>query len=179
MNFAKNYLAELKDTLDKIPLRQIERIKNILLKTHRDGKCIFIMGNGGSAATSSHFACDLVKGLFVKAIALTDNVSLLTAWANDTSYENIFVGQLATLLEEDDVVIAISASGDSRDVVEAVIFANNKGAMTVGLTGFEGGGLKNIVEVCLVVPSISMEQIEDVHLILVHLLSSYLREALR
>ncbi len=179
MNFVIKYFTELSNVLDKISLKQIERIQDILLKAHRNGKCIFILGNGGSAATASHFACDLNKRAVMKVIALTDNVPLLTAWANDTSYKNIFVGQLWNLLEKDDVVIAISASGNSDNVVEAVIFANNKDAVTVGLTGFKGGKLKNIVEACLVIPSTSMEQIENVHLILAHLFSSYLRKVLK
>ncbi|MCK4926792.1 SIS domain-containing protein, partial [Candidatus Aerophobetes bacterium] len=147
MSFIKGYLTELSSTLDELPLHQIERIKDILLKAYRDGKRIFIMGNGGSATASSHFACDLAKGITMgsphmkdrfKVIALTDNVPLLTAWANDTGYENIFVEQLRNLLEEGDVVIAISASGNSKNVLRAVEYANSKAAITIGLTGFEG-----------------------------------------
>ena len=114
-----------------------------------------------------------------KVIALTDNVPLLTAWANDTGYENIFVEQLKNLLEEGDVVIAISASGNSKNVLKAVDYASNKAATTIGLTGFEGGKLKDIAQECLIVPSNSMERVEDVHLILGHLLCCYLRELLR
>ena len=141
------------------------------------------MGNGGSAATSSHFACDLAMDSHTrerfKVIALTGNMSLLTAWANDTGYANVFAEQLRNFLKKDDVVVAISASGNSENVLRAVAYANSKGAVTVGLTGFEGGKLKDRVQVCLVVPSNSMERIEDVHLILGHLLSCYLREILR
>jgi len=188
MSFIRNYLAELSNTLDKLPLHQIEKIKDILLQAYRDGKQVFIMGNGGSATTSSHFACDLAKGVAMgsphtreryKVIALTDNVPLLTAWANDTGYENVFVEQLKNLLEEGDVVIAISASGNSKNVLRAVEYANSKAATTVGLTGFEGGKLKDMVQECLIVPSSSMERVEDVHLVLGHLLCSYLRELLR
>jgi len=188
MNFIKSYLAELSSILDRLPLDQIERIKDILIKAYRDGKRIFIMGNGGSATASSHFACDLAKGTTIgnprmrerfKVIALTDNVPLLTAWANDTGYENIFVEQLKNLLEEGDVVIAISASGNSKNVLRAVQYANTKAAITIGLTGFEGGKLKDMVQECLIVPSSSVERVEDVHLILGHLLCCYLRELLR
>lgn len=188
MSFIKGYLAELGNTLDSLPLHQIERIKDILIKAYRDGKRIFIMGNGGSATASSHFACDLAKGTTIgnphmrerfKVIALTDNVPLLTAWANDTGYENIFVEQLKNLLEEGDVVMAISASGNSKNVLKAVDYASNKAATTIGLTGFEGGKLKDIAQECLIVPSNSMERVEDVHLILGHLLCCYLRELLR
>ncbi len=183
MIFIGNYLAELKNILDRLPLDQIERIKDILLKAHSDGRHIFIMGNGGSAATSSHFACDLAMDSCTrerfKVIALTGNVSLLTAWANDTGYANVFAEQLRNFLKKDDVVVAISASGNSENILRAVAYANSKGAITIGLTGFEGGKLKDRVQVCLVVPSNSMERVEDVHLILGHLLSCYLREILR
>lgn len=145
------------------------------------------MGNGGSAATASHFACDLAKGTTMdnpsmrkrfKVTALTDNVPLLTAWANDIDYENMFVEQLKNLLEEGDLVIAISGSGNSKNVLKAVEYANTRAAKTVGLTGFEGGRLKDMVKECLIVPSNSIERIEDVHLILEHLLCSYLRKLL-
>lgn len=114
-----------------------------------------------------------------KVIGLSDNVPLLTAWANDNGYENIFVEQLKNLLEKGDVVIAISASGNSKNVLRAVEYANTKAAITIGLTGFEGGKLKDMVQECLIVPSNSMERVEDVHLILGHLLCCYLRELLR
>lgn len=184
MNFVENYLRELKETLDKLPSSQIEKIKDILLGAYRENKKVFIMGNGGSAATASHFACDLAKGTAgkddsrkrFKAIALTDNVPILTAWANDTGYENIFLEQLKNLLDEGDVVIAISGSGNSRNIIKAVEYANAQKALTIGLTGFRGGKLKGMVQECLIVPSHSLEQIEDVHLILEHILCSWLRQ---
>lgn len=186
MSFIEDYLTELKGTFDKLPYSEIEKIKDILLQAYRENRKIFIMGNGGSAATASHFACDLAKGTAGKdnsgkrfrVIALTNNVPLLTAWANDTAYENIFLEQLKNLLDTGDVVIAISASGNSMNVVKAVKYANANGAITIGLTGFKGGKLKSIVKECLIVPAHSMKQIEDVHLILEHLLCSWLRKIL-
>jgi len=186
MSFIEDYLRELKGALDKLPYSEIEKIKDILLQAYRENRKIFIMGNGGSAATASHFACDLSKGTVgkdssrkrFKVIALTDNVPLLSAWANDTVYENVFLEQLKNLLDTGDVVIAISASGSSRNVLRAVEYANAQEAITIGLTGFEGGKLKNMVKECLIVPAHSMEQIEDVHLILEHLLCSWLRKIL-
>ena len=186
MSFIEDYLTELKGTFDKLSYSEIERIKDILLQAYRENKKVFIIGNGGSAATASHFVCDLAKGTAgkdnsrkrFKVIALTDNVPLLTAWANDTAYENIFLEQLKNLLDEKDVVIAISGSGNSRNVLRAVEYANAHEAITIGLTGFEGGKLKSNVKECLIVPSHSMEQIEDVHLILEHLLCSWLRKIL-
>ncbi|MQY59464.1 MAG: SIS domain-containing protein, partial [Clostridia bacterium] len=183
MSFVEEYLRELKETLDKLPYSQIERIKDILLGAYRKDKKVFIMGNGGSAATASHFACDLAKGTAgkddsrkrFKVIALTDSVPIITAWANDTAYENIFLEQLKSLLDAGDVVIAISGSGNSKNVIKAVEYANAQKALTIGLTGFRGGKLKGMVQECLVVPSHSLEQIEDVHLILEHILCSWLR----
>ncbi len=183
MNFVENYLRELKETLDKLPFPQIEKIKDILLEAYRENRKVFIMGNGGSAATASHFACDLAKGTAgkddsrkrFKVIALTDSVPIITAWANDTAYENIFLEQLKNLLDAGDVVIAISGSGNSRNIIKAVEYANAQKALTIGLTGFRGGKLKGMVQECLIVPSHSMEQIEDVHLILEHILCSWLR----
>jgi len=186
MSFIRSYLTKLSNTLDKLPLHQIERLRDVLLKAYRESKQVFIMGNGGSAATASHFACDLSKGTAdkdssrkrFKVIALTDNVPLLSAWANDTTYENIFLEQLKNLLDAGDVVIAISASGSSMNVLRAVEYANSHEAITIGLTGFEGGKLKSIVKECLIVPAHLMEQIKDVHLILEHLLCSWLRKIL-
>ncbi|GAI36016.1 unnamed protein product, partial [marine sediment metagenome] len=150
MSFVEEYLRELKETLDKLPYSQIEKIKDILLEAYREDKKVFIMGNGGSAATASHFACDLAKGTVgkddsrkrFKVIALTDSVPILTAWANDTAYENIFLEQLKNLLDAGDVVIAISGSGNSKNVIKAVEYANVQKALTIGLTGFKGGNLK-------------------------------------
>jgi len=188
MNFAKKYIQELKQTLDKLPLIQVEEIKDILLDAYSKDRKIFILGNGGSAATASHFACDLSKGTTIgnpnmekrfKVIALTDNVPLLTAWGNDTDYSEIFVEQLKNLLDKDDIVIAISGSGNSENVLKAVEYANGKDAFTIGLTGFAGGKLKDIARKCLVVPSNCMERIEDIHLMLEHLICSWLREELK
>ena len=188
MNFAQNYIGQLKQTLDGLPLTQINEIKDILLDAYSKNKRIFIIGNGGSAATASHFACDLSKGTTIgnpdmkkrfKVIALTDNIPLLTAWGNDADYSQIFVEQLKNLLDKDDVVIAISGSGNSENILKAVEYANEKGALTIGLTGFAGGKLKDIAHKCLIVSSDSMERIEDIHLILEHLICSWLREELK
>jgi len=188
MNFAKKYIQELKQTLDKLSLSQIEEIKDILLDAYNNDRKIFILGNGGSAATASHFACDLSKGTTIgnphmkkrfKVIALTDNIPLLTAWGNDSDYSQIFVEQLKNLLDKDDIVIAISGSGNSKNILKAVEYANKRGALTIGLTGFVGGKLKDITHKCLIVSSDSMERIEDIHLILEHLICSWLRRELK
>ena len=188
MNFVEDYLEELKETLNRLPFSKIRKIKDILLSAYQKNKRVFIMGNGGSAATASHFGCDLAKGTTMgkgdltprfRVTTLTDNIPLLTAWSNDAYYSSVFLEQLRNILEPGDVVIAISASGNSENVVKATEYANANLAITVGLTGFEGGKLKKIAQECLIVPSQSMERIEDVHLILEHLICSWLRNEIQ
>lgn len=179
------YLVEVQRLLDLASRSEIARVIEILLEANRARCRVFIMGNGGSAATASHFACDLGKGAIVpgqprfQVIALTDNVPLMTAWANDTGYENIFAQQLAGLVQAGDVVIGISGSGNSANVLNAIRLARVRGAVTVGLAGFDGGRLKGLVDVCLHVPSFCMEQVEDLHLVLAHLMCTRIRRVLR
>jgi len=157
-------------------------VEALLLRARAEGRTIFILGNGGSAATASHLANDLNKGAAVagrprfRALALTDNVPLITAWANDTHYGNVFVEQLANFFEPGDVVVAISGSGNSPNVLAAVTWAARRGAVTIGFTGGDGGQLRHLVECPVVVPSSRMEQIEDMHLILCHALCVSLRD---
>lgn len=179
------YLSALKTALDLIPMDVVDQIIETMIKAYREEKTIFIMGNGGSAATASHFACDLGKGTCVdgkkrfRVISLTDNIPLMTAWSNDTHYDNVFVEQLRGLMRPRDVVIGISGSGNSPNVLNAMEYGNSKGATTIGFTGFSGGKIKDMVNLCLVVPSDSMEHIEDVHLALEHLICTYLRRISR
>jgi D-sedoheptulose 7-phosphate isomerase len=171
-------------TLGKLPLSQIQEAVDVLLKANLSGGTVFLLGNGGSAATASHFACDLAKGAIAanrprfRVVALTDNVPLMTAWSNDTSYENLFAEQLRNLMRHGDVVIAISGSGNSINVLRAVKLAREGGATTIGLAGFAGGLLRTLVDVPIVVPSDCMEQVEDVHLVLCHSISTALRQKL-
>ncbi|MDD5593430.1 MAG: SIS domain-containing protein, partial [Candidatus Margulisbacteria bacterium] len=146
------------------------------------GRHIFIMGNGGSAATASHFVCDLAKGTRVpgkkhfKVIGLTDNIPLLTAWSNDTSYKDVFRSQLENMLEKGDLVIIFTGGGRSPNVLAAARFARQMGAKTISFTGLGGGPIKKLSDICLMAPSNNMERIEDMHLILQHLIKLYLRE---
>lgn len=179
------YLVEVQHALRSVSRQEVARVIEILLEANRARRQVFLLGNGGSAATASHFACDLGKGAIVsglprfRVVALTDNVPLMTAWANDTTYENIFAQQLAGLVQAGDVVIGISGSGNSANVLNAVRLARDRAATTVGLTGFDGGQLRRLVDVCLHVPAFCMEQVEDVHLVLAHLLCTRVRAALR
>jgi D-sedoheptulose 7-phosphate isomerase len=143
------------------------------------------MGNGGSASTASHFACDLGKNTVIagqprfRVLALTDNMAMFSAYANDNGYESVFAEQLANLVNPQDVVIAISASGNSPNVLKAIKLATQTGATTIGLTGFNGGHLGKLVDIEIRVPSSLIEQVEDVHLMLEHLIVTAIRERMR
>lgn len=169
-----NYLETLATTLTRIRREPIEEIVAVLRHARYEGKRVFMMGNGGSAATASHFVNDLLKGTTqpgqprFKVMCLTDNVSTLTAYANDTSFEMIFAEPLAALAEPGDIVIALSGSGNSPNVLRAMNVAAELGLTRIGLTGFAGGKLKAKCEVCVVVPSDSMQMIEDAHLAILH-----------
>ena len=178
-----SYFAEVSDLLGKLPVDRLEQVIYRLEDARWKRQAVFICGNGGSAATSIHFACDLAKGAMaenkppIKARALCENTSLVTAWANDASYDDIFTQCMEPWIKSEDVLIAISGSGNSRNVINAVGMARAVGATTIGFTGFGGGKLKDMVDICITVPSDSMEQIEDVHLLLCHLITSCLRKS--
>ena len=178
------YVQEIKDTLDRLPWEAIQEVVDVLHKARLNDRQVFIMGNGGSAATASHFACDLGKGTLMpgrprfRVIALTDNMPLFSALANDFGYDRVFVEQLASLVRPGDVVVGISGSGNSANVLNAIFFARQVGATTIGLAGFDGGRLKDMVDVCVVVPNHCMEQVEDLHLMLEHLISTKLRRVI-
>jgi D-sedoheptulose 7-phosphate isomerase len=175
------YLIEMQTTLSNMPIDMIERVVGLLREARSQKKRVFLFGNGGSAATASHLACDLAKGTStngkprLRAIALTDNMPLISAWANDSSYENIFAQQLQDHVEPGDVVIGISGSGKSLNVLNGIKVARSAGAITIGFTGLGGGDLKDLVDLCIVVPDNSIDQVEDVHLMLGHVITSCLR----
>lgn len=177
-----DYLNNLKKIAEGMPAREIDACIGLLLDAVKTGKQVFIFGNGGSAATASHFANDLGKGCIVegkprfKAHALTDNIPIMTAWGNDSSYEDIFVEQLKNFLQKGDLVIAITASGNSPNVLKAVKYAREHGAKTVAWTGFGGGKIKPMVDVAIVVPSNEYGPCEDLHMVLDHLMMQRLRE---
>jgi D-sedoheptulose 7-phosphate isomerase len=177
-----NYLNDLKQTLEALPLDKIDQVITILHEARMRGRQIFILGNGGSASTASHFVCDLSKNTRhrgwpnFKAIGLADNMAILSAYANDEGYDTVFASQLENLVQSEDVVIAISTSGNSPNVLKAVELANNMHATTIGFTGFDGGRLSSIVSLDVHVPSDTIEQVEDVHLMLEHLITKILRE---
>src|SRR5580658_7120236 len=169
-----SYLEELSGTIQKLPLPAIDDLVRQFFGAYQAGRTIFLFGNGGSAALASHMACDLGKGTApasgrrLRAIALTDNVALITAWANDSRYEAIFAEQLENLLHPGDVACAISASGNSPNVLAALSFARRAGAVTAGITGFQGGKMRSLCDLCVIVPSDNMQIIEDLHLSIAH-----------
>ncbi|AJA93191.1 phosphoheptose isomerase [Candidatus Nitrosopelagicus brevis] len=178
-------LDEQINCISKIKSEQldiIEKILEVLETARKTNQKIILFGNGGSASTSSHFASDLQKTSIVdnanrfRAICLTDNIPVLTAWANDTSYEDIFSSQLENFLDSDDVVLAISGSGNSPNVVKAVELANKMGAKTISLTGKDGGMLSKISKINLNIPNSDMLTIETMHLLICHLLTTLLRK---
>ncbi len=181
MENIQQYIQQIQTTLDRLPLPPIAEAIDVLLSANYVGSTIFTVGNGGSAATASHLAGDLAKGTITpgrprfRVIPLTDNVPLMTAWSNDVAYEHLFAEQLANLINRGDVLVAISGSGNSANVLRAVQLARQSGGITIGLAGFDGGALQHMVDVPIVVPCYCMEQIEDVHLILCHLICTQLR----
>ena len=172
--FVDSYIADLKQALDGLSRDSLSEFWKMVESTRtRDGSIHFI-GNGGSAATPSHSAGDWSKELGLRTIAHTDNTASMTAWANDTDYSNIFVGQLSTFLRKGDMVVAYSGSGDSTNVVNGIRYANDRGCSTVAVTGniadSQGGKIAEITDLALVVPTGSMERIEDVQLVINHII---------
>jgi D-sedoheptulose 7-phosphate isomerase len=178
------YLERVSDLIRFMDPAAIRKVSEILLGALRERRQVFLFGNGGSAATASHFAVDLGKGLQtrdgtrLKALSLADAVPMMTAWANDADYSRVFAEQLVNFVRPGDVAIAISGSGNSPNVLQGVMAAAEAGALTIGFTGYRGGKLKDLVDLCLVVPSDNMQQIEDCHMVLAHVVYTDMREEL-
>lgn len=182
VNKIDSYFDKLKLTIDNLDRKEINEFINLLLKARDEGKFIFIMGNGGSAATASHFVCDFNKGASYgckgrrfKFVCLNDNSAELMAYANDVGYEDVFVEPLKNFLNEGDVVIGISGSGNSKNVLKAIEYANDNKAITVGITGYDGGLLKTIAKHSVNVNVDDMQISEDIHMIFDHLSMSILK----
>jgi len=181
INAVTAYLFEMVGVLGRMQEASIDANISLIYRAWAQRKQIFIIGNGGSAATASHMANDLSKGAIVpgkarvKAIALTDNVALISAWANDTCYENVFKEQLENLMDRMDLVLGISASGNSPNILRAMEYARQKGAVTVGWTGASGGKLKDMVDLAVLAPTDDVGMIESCHMVLDHLVTVELR----
>lgn len=178
-----SYISNLTTVLNKLNQNEIVEIAELLLKARDNKKQIFIFGNGGSASTASHFACDINKGVSrvgiprFKIICLNDNVPTMLAYSNDINYDCIFAEQLQNFINEGDLVIAISGSGNSKNVVKAIETAKEHKAITVGITGYSGGKLKNLADYSLNANIDDMQISEDVHMIWVHLMMKCLANA--
>ena len=185
------YLSEIQAAVGRIDPRDVEAFVSILFDAFRGRHSVFTLGNGASAALASHMACDLGKGTAtdlgrghrvaalprLRIMSLNDNAALLTAYSNDISYDDVFTEQLKNLLQPGDVVVGISGSGGSTNVLRAMAYARGQGAHTVGLTGLQPSAvqLKELCDLCIQVPLHQIEQIEDLHVVVHHAVSVSLR----
>jgi len=187
LNFTQqinDYLENLKRAVDNLDREEINSLAELLLAAYKENKQIFVMGNGGSAANASHFACDINKSVKYrqsknfKVISLNENVPILMAYANDYGYEQVFVEQLKNLLQKGDIVIAFSGSGNSQNIINAIEYANSQNSVTVGITGYDGGILKQISTLSINAKVDDMQISEDIHLVLNHIMMKIMGEAL-
>ncbi len=181
----KRYFRELNELVPQLPYQSISNIVAIFLEAFAEQRTVYVFGNGGSAASASHLMCDINKGVSEagasnrpRVMALTDNTALITAWANDFGYERIFSEQLKTFIKPRDVAFAISTSGDSPNVLLALETARERGAMTVGLGGCQGGRMKSLCDVCAIVPSDNVQLVEDLNHAMIHAIFVAMRESL-
>ncbi len=193
-DFIKDYLSEVTEIAKVISVADIDRTIEVLFEAWRGGNHVFICGNGGSASTATHFACDLAKTTIVKGkkrfkvYCLNDNIPLTSALINDEGFENLFAEQLLNQMEEGDVLICLSVHGGSgkdkaglwsQNLLKAMKLAKEMGGKTIGFSGFDGGPMKEVADVCVVVPINSTPQVESFHLALEHLICSCLQEKIR
>lgn len=187
-----DYREEIKKYFDKeigviqhLDIEAINKVMNVIAAARQREATIYTMGNGGSAATASHFVCDFNKGISSEAckrfnlICLSDNTPIVTAIANDISYDDIFVLQLKEIQKKDDLIIAISGSGNSKNIIKAVEYAKEIGAEVVGLTGYSGGKLKELADYSMHVPVDDMQITEDIHMIFDHMMMRIFCKELR
>jgi len=179
VNFLEHYKTELLRAIETIPLEKVATAIEWFKETRTGGRHIFVCGNGGSASAASHFACDMLKGASYnrasrfRILALTDSLPTLTAYANDVSYDAVFVEQLKNFAQPGDLVLAVSGSGNSPNVLRAIEFANSMGCRTIALTGRDGGKLGPLAQLGIQVPIPHMGRIEDSHLIVLHMICYY------
>jgi D-sedoheptulose 7-phosphate isomerase len=178
----ESYFRLLSTTAGQLPFEAIEDVAATLVQAYESERTIYLFGNGGSAALASHMACDLGKGTVngskkrFRVMSLTSNEAMMTAWANDSNYHDIFAEQLANFVAPGDVAFAISCSGNSANVLNALRVARQARATTVGLAGFQGGEMKELCDQCLIVPSDNMQIIEDLHLCAAHAVFTAVRQ---
>ena len=179
MSYADSYRARLHQAIDLIDVSGVEQAIRWFEEARAGNRHIFVCGNGGSASTASHLACDIVKGASYnrasrfRIMALTDSLPTLTAYSNDVNYCCVFVEQLRNFAEAGDVVVAISGSGNSPNVIEAIDYANSIGCRTIALTGRDGGRLGPLAQLNLNVREEHMGRIEDAHMTICHMIAYY------
>jgi len=182
MQQLSDYITVLQGTMDRLPRELIGDVINTLHDARLTGRQVFIMGNGGSASTATHFVCDLAKNTrregwpHFRVIGLTDNMAIFSAYANDEGYDKVFSQQLANLIKPNDIVIGISASGNSANVLNGITEAKKYQATTVAFTGYDGGRLGPMVDINIHVDSNIIEHVEDIHLMLEHMIVKSLKE---
>jgi D-sedoheptulose 7-phosphate isomerase len=180
----RDYLDRLTTTLESMPAESIERLSEMLYRAYVDGKQVFTLGNGGSASTASHMAADLAKNTIgpnmrrFRIMSLNDNIPMLTALSNDLGYENVFAEQLQNLIQPGDVLIVLSGSGNSPNVVKAMEYARSQSAEVGALLGFGGGRAAELADISILVESSDYGVVEDAHLVLNHILVEYFRQRL-
>lgn len=191
VEYISTYFNQINEIIDNIDKNEIDKAINILFDAWRNDKQIFIIGNGGSASTATHFAADLTKTAIVKGkkrfkgISLFDNIPLVSAWINDEGWENVYLGQLVNFFQKGDVVIGISVHGGSgkanagpwsQNIPKAMKYAQDNGGKIIGIAGFDGGLFKEICDACIVVPKNSTPLVEGFHVDIQHLVVFRLRE---
>lgn len=178
-----NYIDNLKKVLDSFDVDALEKVIKLFIFARDNKKTIYVFGNGGSGSTASHMVCDIIKGCSYekekkfKIICLNDNIPTILAYSNDVNYDIVFEEQLKNLMSKDDVVLAISGSGNSENIIRAVDYANTNGAITIGFSGFNGGLLKKKAKVNLHVPINDMQISEDFHVIAMHIMYTILSDS--
>jgi D-sedoheptulose 7-phosphate isomerase len=186
MEIPEKYILELKEKVNEVDIKEINKVIELLLQAYKSERSIFVIGNGGSATTASHFATDLGKGTLerhynmnkkrFRVYSLTDSVSLITAYGNDLNYDDIFVQQLVNLIKQGDILISITGSGNSPNILKAIKLANDIGATTIGLLGFDGGDAAKQVDHNIIIKSKNYGVIEDLHLMLSHMICHTLKQ---
>ncbi len=183
MSFPSEYKTELLKALDTVDLGLVNQAIELFKEARANGRHVFVCGNGGSASTASHFACDVVKGASYnrgqrfRIMALTDQLATITAYANDVSYDCVFVEQLRNFAQPGDLVMGISGSGNSPNVIRALEYANSIGCRTIALTGRDGGKLAPLAELSIHVEAPHMGRIEDAHMMVCHMIGYYFMDA--
>ena len=192
-NFVKDYLQELEAVVKRVSQDDISSVMALLYQAWKDGKQVFVAGNGGSASTATHFSCDLAKFTAIegkkrfKVICLNDNIPLVSALTNDLGWDSVYYEQLRNLMNNGDVLVVISVHGGSgadkagiwsQNLLKAAKFVQDNGGKVIGLAGFDGGALKQVADACIVAPVNSTPQVEGFHVVLTHLLCAGLHDAI-